>query len=91
MFEMKRSLFKKIKKDKYEKFRILFGRLRQEDHEFEANLGCMVRSYIKKKKKEIVPYVSVIFTVASFLMLVYGLQRVDENFSFAHPDNLSVE
>lgn len=46
----------------------------------------MVRSYIKKKKK-IVSYVSVFFTVAVFLMLLYGLQRGDN----LNVDNLNVE
>jgi hypothetical protein len=28
------------------------GRLRQEDHEFEANLGSIARSHLKKKERK---------------------------------------
>jgi hypothetical protein len=28
------------------------GRWRQEGHEFEANLGCTVRSYVSKTKRK---------------------------------------
>lgn len=44
----------------------------------------------QKRKKNCVVCFSV-FIVALFFMLMYGLQRVDGNFSFPHPDNLNVE